>query len=56
MTDIEKLRQAQKLLEEVYTRYGELLKDNYSICSPLSCADGCINDVIKELNNLKESI
>lgn len=56
MSDIEKLLKAQSLLSDVYSKYGELLKDNYSICSQLSCADGCVIDAIQYLKKLKESI
>ena len=56
MTDIEKLLKAQDLLSDLYTKYGELFKDNYAICSPLSCADSCIIDVIEILNKIKKDI
>ena len=56
MTDIEKLKQAQSLLSDIYGKYGDLLKDNYSICSQLSCADGCIIDAIDYLNKLSKEI
>lgn len=56
MTDIEKLLKAQSLLSDIYSKYGELLKDNYSLMSNLSCADGCIIDAIDYLRKFKESI
>ena len=55
-TDIDKLKQAQDLLSDVYNKYGELLRDNYSITSQLSCADGCIIDAITWLNDFKKEI
>jgi hypothetical protein len=56
MTDIQKLQQAQSLLSDIYHKYGELLTDNYSICSQLSCADGCIIDAIDYLQKLSKEI
>ena len=56
ITDIDKLKQAQSLLSDVYDKYGKLLTDNYSITSQLSCADGCIIDAIDWLTKFKEEI
>ena len=56
MTDIEKLKKAQDLLSDVYHKYGDLLKDNYGICSHLSVADGCIIDATEYLKNLSKGI
>lgn len=56
MTDLQKLHKAQELLSDIYSKYGELLKDNYSLLSNLSCADGCIIDAIEYLFKLKNSI
>ena len=56
MTDIEKLIQAQRLLSDIYNKYGDLLKDNYSICSQMSCADSCIIETIDYLTNFTKEI
>jgi hypothetical protein len=56
MTDIEKLKQAQSLLSDIYHKYGDLLKDNYSICSPMSCADSCIIEAIDYLTKFTKEI
>jgi len=40
----------------VYLKYGDVLRDNYSICTNLSCADKYILETIEELKALKDSI
>ena len=55
-TDIQKLNAAKDLLESVYLKYGDVLRDNYSICTNLACADKYILETIEELKALKESI
>ena len=56
MTDIQKLQKAQSLMSEVYGKYGDLLKDDYPICSHLSVADGCVIDAIDYLAKLGKEI
>ena len=56
VSDIKKLTLAQYLLSDVYNKYGDLLRDNYSICSNLSVADGCIIDAIDWLTKFKDEI
>lgn len=55
-TDIEKLQKAQSLMSDVYSKYGELLKDDYPICSHLAVADGCVIDAIDYLTKLGKEI
>jgi len=56
MTDIEKLQKAQSLMSDVYSKYGELLKEDYPICSHLSVADGCVIDAVDYLTKLSKEI
>lgn len=56
MTDMQKLKKAQDLLSDIYNKYGDLLKDNYTVCSNMSCADSCIIETIEWLNKFKKEI
>ena len=56
MTDMEKLKQAQSLLSDIYHKYGELWNYDYVVSINMSSADSCIIEAMDYLDKFVKEI
>jgi len=56
MTDMEKLKQAQSLLSDVYHKYGELWSYDSVVSRNMSVADSCIIEAMDSLDKFVKEI